>query len=102
MGDVKKLIATSLVLVAFGIVGACSQGDTHPPFLGDCDACGQPIVSTGGDGATDGPKADASTIDSSTKDAAGSDSSTNDGGNGDAASDAASNDGALLDSNILD
>jgi hypothetical protein len=42
-------------LLAFAILScACSQGDRLPPQLGDCDACGAPVGTTGGhDAATD-------------------------------------------------
>lgn len=100
----KKLIAVTAVVAAFGIIAACSQGDTHPPFLGDCDACNKQPVSTGGDAAADASKPDTSTTDSSTQDATGNDSSA-DSSTSDAAGDAANdggNDGALLDSGLLD
>lgn len=50
------------------LLGACSQGDEHPPMLGDCMTCGQaPISAGGGSGgendATTG--ADAGTFDGS-------------------------------------
>ncbi len=94
----KTFVAVSAVVAAFGIVAACSQGDTHPPYIGDCDACNTTPISTGGDASTDGSKADGSALDSSANDATGNDSSTNDAGNGDGAT----NDGALLDSGVLD
>jgi hypothetical protein len=99
---VKKLVALSAVVAAFGIVAACSQGDTHPPLIADCDGCGQPPVSTGGEGGADGSKSDgstdASTQDATAKDATGNDSSANDA----STNDAGTNDGSLLDSGLLD
>lgn len=32
------------MLVGFGLFAACSQGEQHPPMLGDCDGCGNPII----------------------------------------------------------
>ncbi len=53
---------------------ACSQGDTHPPNLGDCDSCSQPITTT--DASTSDAAKDASTKpDSSTKIDSGVDAS---------------------------
>ncbi len=73
--------------MAFALV-ACSQGDTHPPNLGDCDSCAQPINDAS-------VTTDASAKDASTK----PDSSTTI----DAGVDAASDSGVdASDSSILD
>jgi len=68
---VKKLFVV-LVLGALG----CSNGDTYPPLISDCDgSCSNPIVSESGEGgsdagvdasdATDGAIDDGATDDSS-------------------------------------
>ena len=51
----KKLLFVSIALGLFGYFAACSQSDTKPPFIGDCDGnCGNPnIPPGGGDASTD-------------------------------------------------
>ena len=56
----KKLFFASLAAGLLGVVAACSQGQTHPGLLSDCDACNNPIIPVGSSGdsgtadATDG------------------------------------------------
>lgn len=69
----KKLLFASLVAGLLGVLAACSQGNTRPPLLGDCDVCSNPVVpSSGGDsGAADA--ADGASDDATTSDAQGAD-----------------------------
>lgn len=60
------------------LLGACSQGDEHPPMLGDCMTCGQAPISAGG--GNGGGENDATTG----GDAATFDASFDGGNNGDA------------------
>jgi hypothetical protein len=61
---VKTRLLAALAAGLFGLFLACSQGETHPPLLGDCTGCSNPLIPTLG-ATTDAGTSDATVQDAS-------------------------------------